>query len=163
MNTWITSAGRRWRSRKPLSSDSTSALVTFMLENLLSSPNLSVCISVWIRTCPVTHVHACQFCVNYVTCARLWVCLRFHLRVCVRARDNAYLSVNCTHASMFRVYVYLGTHGYLCINIFVSDCMPADHDMSLREWSLHVVCPCLHAWGSAWVCLLPANSLLPIP
>lgn len=41
---------------------------------------------------------------------------------------------------MFRVYVYLGTHGYLCINIFVSDCMPADHDLSLHEWSLHVVC-----------------------
>lgn len=60
VNTWITSAGRRRRSRKPLSSDSTSALVTFMLENLLPSPNLSVCISVWIRTCLCTELHMCM-------------------------------------------------------------------------------------------------------
>jgi hypothetical protein len=58
--------------------------------------------------------------------------------------DNTYLSVKCTHVFMFSVCVYLGSHGYLCVNMFVSEGMPADHDVSLCEWSLRVVCQCLH-------------------
>lgn len=128
-----------------------------MLENLLSSP-VCMCEYLYGYVFMYTYVHAVSVLFVFIMWhVRLWVFAVSFLCVC-EIMHTYMLSILM---SPCLVSVYLGSHGYLCINMSVCECMLANHDVSLCEWSLHVVWPCLHAWGSAWVCLLSASSLLP--